>query len=62
MIHCSVEPPKTDTLRDRLKYPSERGVRLVEVIENIDIQLKILYPQLILVGRVLLGIIVYWSK
>ena len=40
----------------RLKCPSQRGVRLKEVIGNIDIQLKVLHPQLILVGYVLLEI------
>ena len=34
-----VEPLKTDTLRDRLKYTSWRGVRLIEVLENTVMQL-----------------------
>ena len=34
---CTVEPPKTDTLRDRLKCPSYIGVRLIEVLEDINI-------------------------
>ena len=52
----TVEPPKTDTPRDKQKCPSYRGVRLIEVLKSIDIRQKELKVQLIVVGQVLLNI------
>ena len=36
----TVEPIKTDTPRDRPKCPSERGVRLIEILKSIGIRQK----------------------
>ena len=46
-----VDPLKTDTLRNRLKSPSQRGVCLGGVLEVIDIYLKEFNVQLIVVRQ-----------
>ena len=59
----TVKPFQTDTLRDRTNCPSQRVVRLIEVLKSIDIQQKVLKVQLIVVGQALIIIeIVYQSK
>ena len=58
-VCCTVELLKTDTLWDRLQCPSNRGVRLVEVLEDIIIQQKELYLHIIVVGQTPM---VYCSK
>ena len=52
----TVEPLKTDTPRDRPKCLSYRGVRLIEVLQSIDIRKKELKVQLIVVGQALMNI------
>ena len=39
----TVEPLKTKILPDRLECPSLRGVRLIEVIDGIDVSQKEVY-------------------
>ena len=56
-ITCyTVEPLKTDTPRNRPKCPSQRGVRLIEVLKSIDIREKEFQLELIVVGQALINI------
>ena len=59
----TVEPSKTDTPREIQKCPSQRGVRLIEVLISIDIRQKELKDQLMVVVQDLINIqVVYQSE
>ena len=52
----TVGPLKTDTLQDRPKCPSKRGVRLIEVLNSLDIRQNEFQVELIVVGQALINI------
>ena len=52
----TVEPPKTDTPRDRPQCLSQRGVRLIEVLKSIAIRQNEFQVELIVVGQALINI------
>ena len=52
----TIEPLKMGTPRDIPKCPSQRGVRLIDVLKRIDIRQKELKVQLIVVGQALINI------